>query len=82
MTCYLTLVEDRLKKLDEWTVKQVSLVENSRADALAKKFATLLIRETVMLSVYIQSQSSITLKQVCSIVEADPDWMHDIVKYL
>lgn len=36
MTRYLILVEDRLKKLDEWTIIWVSWAENSKADTLVK----------------------------------------------
>ena len=35
-----------------------------------------------MLPVCLQAISSITLELVCSATEADPDWMHNIVKYL
>ncbi|RVW27617.1 hypothetical protein CK203_099143 [Vitis vinifera] len=56
--------------------------KNSKVDALVRIAATLLIREIVMLPVYIQSQSSITSEPICSTAKADLGWMHDIVKYL
>ena len=35
MTHYLAMVEDRLKKLDEWIVRRGTRKENLKADALA-----------------------------------------------
>ena len=35
-----------------------------------------------MLPVYHQATSSVASVPVCSIAEADPNWMHEIVKYL
>ena len=40
--------------------------------------ATLLIKEAMMLSIYLQA----TPELVCSTNEANLGWMHDIVKYL
>lgn len=37
MTRYLILVEDRLKKLDKWTIIRVSWAEKSKADTLVRK---------------------------------------------
>ncbi|KAL6316103.1 hypothetical protein AAG906_015933 [Vitis piasezkii] len=67
MTRYLAMVEDHLKNLDEWI-----------ADALAGIVATLLIKEAMMLSIYLQA----TPELVCRTNEANLGWMHDIVKYL
>lgn len=75
MACYISMVEDRLKKLDEWIVRQVPRKENLKADDLAEIAATLPIREAVMLSVYLQATPLITPRLVCSANEADLDWM-------
>lgn len=73
MTHYLTMVENRLKKLDEWTVRRVSWTENLKANVLARIVVTLLIREVVMLPIYLQAISSITLKPVCSATKVNSD---------
>ncbi|RVW28623.1 hypothetical protein CK203_100867 [Vitis vinifera] len=82
MVRYLTLVEDRLKRLDEWTVRHIPQIKNLKVDTLTRIAATLSIREVIMLPIYLQSTPSITPKLVCSATKVDPDWMHDIVKYL
>ena len=82
MARYLTMVEDRLKNLDEWIVRLVPRKENMKADALARIVATLLIKEAMMLSIYLQATPLITPELVCSTNEANLGWMHDIVKYL
>lgn len=64
MARYLTMVEDRLKNLDEWMVIQVPWIENLKADALVGITTILPIREIVMLFVYLQATSSITLDLV------------------
>ena len=81
MVHYLTLIEDRLKRLNEWTVRHIPQIENLKVDTLTRITATLFIRETIMLPIYFQSTPSIMPKPVCSATEVDPDWMHDIVKY-
>ena len=58
MTHYLAMVEDRLKKLDEWIVRRGTRKENLKADALASIVATLPIKEAVMLPVYFQVMPS------------------------
>ncbi|RVW68198.1 hypothetical protein CK203_059729 [Vitis vinifera] len=78
MARYLAMVEDHLKNLDEWIVRLVPRKENMKADALAGIVATLLIKEAMMLSIYLQA----TPELVCSTNEANLGWMHDIVKYL
>ena len=60
MTHYLTMVEDRFKKLDEWIVRRVPHKENLKANALASIVATLSIKEAVMLPVYLQATPSTT----------------------
>ena len=52
------------------------------ADALAVVTASLSIKETVLLSVYYQPESSIAANRVNEIEEACPSWMAPIVRYL
>ena len=82
MARYLTLVKDRLKKLDEWKVKRIPQTENLKVDTLAEMATTLPIREAVMLPIYLQTTSSIIPESIFNTVEVDLNWMHDIVKYL
>lgn len=49
---------------------------------MARIVTTLLIKKAVLLSIYLQATSSITLASICSVIESDIDWMHEIVKYL
>ena len=53
MAHYLAMVEDCLKKLDEWIVRWVPRKENLKADTLASITGTLLIKEGLMLPVYL-----------------------------
>ncbi|KAL6323325.1 hypothetical protein AAG906_029332 [Vitis piasezkii] len=48
MARYLTMVEDRLKMLNKWTVKRIPRMENLKADALVEIIVTLPIREAVI----------------------------------
>ena len=82
MTRYLTLVENHLGKLGKWAVRRVPQTKNLKVNALAGRATTLPIRDVVMLPVYLHATSSVASVPVCSIVEADPNWMHEIVKYL
>ena len=53
-----------------------------KVDALAGIDVTLLIKEAMMLPVYLKATPSITPEPVCRTNEANSGWMHDIVKYL
>ncbi|KAL6348719.1 hypothetical protein AAG906_019454 [Vitis piasezkii] len=50
MARYLAIMEDRLKKLDEWVIRRVPRKKNVKTDALAEIVATLPIKEAMMLS--------------------------------
>ena len=62
MMRYLAIVEECLKKLDEWITKRVSWEENGKVNTLARIVAILPINWTVMLSIYLKVASSITLE--------------------
>ena len=82
MARHLTMVKDHLKKLGERIIRWIPRKKNLKADALARIVATLPVRETIMLPVYLQATPSITPELECSANEADPGWMHNIMKYL
>ena len=82
MAHYLTMMEDHLKKLNEWVIRWVPRKENEKTDALARITATLPIKEVVMLPIYLKVTPSITPEPMCSTSEANSGWMHDIMRYL
>ncbi|KAL6331838.1 hypothetical protein AAG906_020182 [Vitis piasezkii] len=82
MARYLSMVEERLKKLDEWIIRQVPQEENGKADALAGIVATLLIHVMIMLPIYLKVAPSITLGLVCNTSQTNSRWMLNIIKYL
>nr|CAN65579.1 hypothetical protein VITISV_009331 [Vitis vinifera] len=57
MARYLTMVEDRLKMLNKWTVKWIPRMDNLKVDALVEIVVTLPIRYAIMLPVYLQATS-------------------------
>ena len=73
MTCYLTLVEDHLAKLGEWTIERVPQTKNLKADSLAGIVATFPIEEVVLLSIYFQTMSSIVLAPIYSTTKLNTD---------
>ena len=73
MARYLAMVENRLKKLDEWVIRRVPRKENLKADVLARIAITLPIREVVILPVYLQATPLITPEPVWSANKVDPD---------
>ena len=82
MTRYLTMVEEHLKKLDEWIIRWVAQDVNAKVDALAMIAATLPINGTIVLPIYLKVSPSITLRPVCSIGQTNSGWMFNIIKYL
>ena len=82
MTQYLAMVEEHLKKLNDWINRPTPREENGKDDALVRIVATLPINETIMLPIYLKVMPSITLESVCNTNEEDSRWMLDIIKYL
>ena len=78
----LAMVETQLKMLDEWFVKCILQGENKKVDVLAGVTTTLLIQDSLMLSIYLKATFSITPKRVNDIDQMDLGWMEDIVNYL
>ena len=82
MTKNVSLVNLRLGNFVAWRLKRVSRDSNKKVDALATMVASLPIKETVLLPVYYQPESSITTNWVNKIDEACPSCMTPIVCYL
>ena len=70
MVRYVSLVKQWLGSFVAWKLKNIPRDSNEKVDALATMVASLLVRETVFLSVYYQLASSITIDQVSHINEA------------
>ena len=82
MIKYVCLVKLRLESFAPWKLKHIQRDSNEKVDVLAAVAASLLIKETVFLLVYLQSASSITINQVNEIDETCSSWMTPIVHYL
>ena len=82
MARYLTLVQAGLAKLSEWVIERVPRIENLMANTLVGITVTLLIKEAMLLPIYLQVASFIAAMSICSTIESNDDWMHDIVRYL
>ena len=67
---------------DAWKLEHILRDWNEKADALAAVAASLPIKETIFLPVYLQPPSSITTNKVKKIDEACYSWMTLIVHYL
>ena len=76
------MVEERLKKLDEWIIRRVLREKNRKVNVLARIVAILLINRTIMLPIYHKIAFSIIFGLVCSIEQTYSGWMLEIIKYL
>ena len=72
MTKYVSLVNLRLGNFVTWRLEHVLRDTNEKADALAVVAVSLPIKETVLLPVYYQPESSITTNRVNEIDETYP----------
>ena len=82
MTKYVSRVTLRLGNFMAWRLKHVSRDSNEKANTLEVVVASLPIKETLLLPIYYQSESSITTNWVNEIYEVCPSWMTPIVRYL
>ena len=82
MTKYVSLVILRLRSFVAWKLEHVPRDSNEKVDALVAMATSLPIKETVLLPVYHQPESSITINRVNKIGEACPSWMTLIIHYL
>ena len=71
MAHYLAMVENRMKKLDEWVIRQMLREENGKTDALAWITAILPIKEAMILPVYLKAGLSVIPKPVCNTNQTD-----------
>ena len=82
MAKYVSLINLRLGNFTAWRLEHVPRSSNEKANALAVVSPSLPIKETVLLPVYCQSESSITINQVNEVNETGPSWMTPVVCYL
>ena len=78
---YVCLVKLRLKSFAAWKLEHISRDSNEKADASVVVSASLPIKETVFLPVYLQMAPSITTNLVDEIDETCSSWMTSIVHY-
>ena len=69
MTRYLTKVRNTLQQLGEWTIKKIPRTDNISADALAGIVASLPIKNSILLPIYVQTDPSITEASTCNTIE-------------
>ena len=72
MTKYVSLVNLRLGSFVAWRLEHVPTSSNEKEDALAAVAGSLPIKETVLLPIYYQPESSITTYRVNEIDETGP----------
>ena len=82
MTKYVSLVNLRLGSFVAWQLEHVPRNSNEKANAFTAVVASLLIKETVLLSMYYHPESSITIYRVNEIDETGLSWMTPIARYL
>ena len=82
MVRYASLVKKRLESFGAWKLEHISRDLNEKVDVMAAVAASLSIKETIFLPVYLQSASSITTTRVNEIYEAGSSWMTPLVHYL
>ena len=82
MTNYLSLINLRLGNFVAWRLEHVLRSSNEKADDLAAIATSLPIKETLLLLVYYQLESSITTNRVNEIDETCPSWMTPVASYL
>ena len=82
MNKYVSLINLWLGSYVAWRLEHVLRNSNEKADALVAVVASLPIKETVLLLVYYQLESSITSNRVNEIDETGPSWITLIARYL
>ena len=75
ITKYVSLVNLRLGNFMAWRLEHVSRDSNKKENALAAVAVSLPRKETVLLPVYYQSESSITTNWVNEIDKVCPSWI-------
>ena len=82
MVKYVSRVKHLLSSFPVWKLEHIPRDSNEKADALASVAASLLITETIFMSIYYQPVSSIASPQVNKVDKGLPSWMDPITLYL
>ena len=82
MAKHVSLINLRLGSFAAWRLEDVSRSSNEKADALVVVAVSLLIKETALLPVYYQPESSITTNWVNEVDEIGPSCMTPVILYL
>ena len=82
MEKYVSRIKQRLGIFSVWKLEHVPRDCNDKADALVAVVASLLITETIFMSIYYHPFSSITPSQVSQVEEILPSWMDPIIHYI
>ena len=82
MAKYVSLINLWLGSFAAWRLEHVPRSSNEKMDALAAVATSLPIKETVLLPVYYQPESSITTSRVNEVDETSPSWMTLVARYL
>ena len=82
MAKYVSLINLRLGSFAAWRLEQVPRSFNEKANVLAIIVVSLPIKETMLLPVYYQPESSISTNEVNEVDETGPSWMTSVVRYL
>ena len=78
----LSKVWNTLDKLSKQVIKRISRIENVQVDALVGIAAILSIKKAVLVSVHLQTTSSIAVAPVYNTSETSVGWIHEIETYL
>ena len=71
-----------MDKLSKQVIKRISRIENVQVDALVGIAAILSIKKAVLVSVHLQTTSSIAVAPVYNTSETSVGWIHEIETYL
>ena len=82
MARYLSKFRIGIDKLNKWVVKRILRLEKTQVNALAGITTTFLVKEAILLLVYLQVVSSVAVAPLCNTNEASVSWMNEIETYL
>lgn len=70
---YLLKVQESLDQLEEWVIEKIPRIANLQADALIGIAISLPVRESMVLSIYVQVTLTITESHISNAVKEDQD---------
>ena len=82
MAKYVSLINLRLGSFEDLLLEHVPRSSDEKANTLAALAASLPIKETVLLPIYYQPESSITTNRVNEVDKTSPSWMTLVFCYL